>query len=79
MPYLFHIHTGYAFLLFKEESSVHKLLFSCSQEGDKRFIFIPTSAISRKKVRKKTFYYKRISKAWVECISMCVLILGECM
>ena len=50
--YFFHFSniTGYAFLLYKEESSVHKLLLSCTSEADKYFISIPTSAFGRKKV-----------------------------
>ena len=41
---------GYAFLLFREESSVHKLLLSCMQEGNKYFLYIPTSVLGSKKV-----------------------------
>ena len=44
--------TGYAFLLFKEESSVHKLLVFCFPEGDKFFIYIPLGSLNRKKVGK---------------------------
>jgi hypothetical protein len=35
-----HSHAGYAFLLFKLESSVHKLLFSCKAEGEKLIFYI---------------------------------------
>lgn len=42
---------GYAFLLFKNESSVHKLLLACKPEGDKHFIYMPTSTLTKKKVR----------------------------
>ncbi|XP_064382490.1 translational regulator orb2-like [Halichondria panicea] len=42
---------GYAFLLFKDESSVHKLLFSCSSESNKYFIYIPTNTMTKKKVQ----------------------------
>lgn len=41
---------GYAFLLFKNETSVHSVLKSCVYEGDKFFLHIPTLSMGRKKV-----------------------------
>ena len=37
-------------MLFKNESSVHKLLISCIPEGEKYFIYMPSSNLSKKKV-----------------------------
>lgn len=48
--------SGYAFLLFKDEVSVHNLMLSCSREGDKFFSFVKYMSgpsIARKKVRKE--------------------------
>ena len=41
---------GYAFLLFKEESSVLSLLHACFSEEDKYFIYIPSGTQTKKKV-----------------------------
>eukprot|EP00731_Ephydatia_muelleri_P020445 Em0013g172a len=41
---------GYAFLLFRDELSVHSVLKSCVCEGDKFFLHIPTLSVGRKKV-----------------------------
>lgn len=53
---------GYAFLLFKSESSIHKLLLSCKSEGDKHFIYMPTSNLTKKKVYLLVFsvYVKKV-------------------
>ena len=45
---------GYAFLLFQEENSVHKLVLACVSEGDKMFTYINYMSATgpvRKKVR----------------------------
>lgn len=47
---------GYAFLLFKFESSVHKLLLSCKPEGEKHFIYMPTPTPTLAK--KKVFFWE---------------------
>ena len=49
----FHLSLGYAFLLFKEEHSVHKLLSNCISEGEKLFTFVryvTSGIVTRKKV-----------------------------
>jgi RNA recognition motif-containing protein len=44
---------GYAFLLFKDEPSVHKLLSSCVAESDKLFAFIKYNCLGSSITRKK--------------------------
>ncbi len=44
---------GYAFLLFKEELSVHKLLTNCFSEGEKLFTYVKyltSGTLTKKKV-----------------------------
>ena len=44
---------GYAFLLFKDETSVHQLLTNCFSEGEKLFTYVKyltSGTITRKKV-----------------------------
>jgi hypothetical protein len=50
------IHTGFAFLIFKDETSVHGILESCMCEGDKFFLYV-TFSIGRCKVRCGPFGY----------------------
>ena len=41
---------GYAFLLFANESSVHKLIKSCLLQGDKLYLFVSSLTHQDKKV-----------------------------
>lgn len=45
--------TGYAFLLFNEEESIHKLVMSCLEEDDKHYMYISSPTYKEKKVNKK--------------------------
>ena len=42
--------TGYAFLLFSKESSVHNLIKSCLIQGDKLYLFVSSLTHQDKKV-----------------------------
>ena len=44
------IHTGYAFLLFREEASVQRLVKSCISEDGKLYIFVSSVTQINKKV-----------------------------
>jgi hypothetical protein len=41
---------GYAFLLFRQEIAVHKLLQACLQQEDKFFVFLSSTSLKDKKV-----------------------------
>ena len=68
---------GYAFLNFKEEASVHKLMSSCSCEGEKYFFVLAycsmgTDAVFEKKVEIRPWlvvnnYYHQESSDTLEC------------
>ncbi len=50
---------GYAFLLFKDETSVHQLLTNCFSEGEKLFTYVKyltSGTITRKKV--SAYFFK---------------------
>ncbi|XP_065882912.1 cytoplasmic polyadenylation element-binding protein 1-like isoform X2 [Dysidea avara] len=42
---------GYAFLLFSEEESIHKLVMSCLEEDDKHYMYISSPTYKEKKVQ----------------------------
>ena len=44
------LYIGYAFLLFNEEESIHKLVMSCLEEDDKHYMYISSPTYKEKKV-----------------------------
>jgi len=53
---LYRTFVGYAFLLFTEEESIHKLVMSCLEEDDKHYMYISSPTYKEKKVRKTLLY-----------------------
>lgn len=47
---------GYAFLLFNEEESIHKLVMSCLEEDDKHYMYISSPTYKEKKVKAFTVF-----------------------
>lgn len=46
---------GYAFLLFNEEESIHKLVMSCLEEDDKHYMYISSPTYKEKKASHKLY------------------------
>ena len=44
-------HPGYAFLLFRQEVAIHRLLQACLQQDGKFFVFLSSTSLKDKKVR----------------------------
>lgn len=65
--------TGYAFLLFQEESSVQALIDACIEEDGKLYLCVSSPTIKDKPVSKYcmwTLSYKyEFSKNWFEVIN----------
>lgn len=51
---VFVVTTGYAFLLFRDEISVHRLVKSCLSEEGKLYMYVSSLTQSNKKVRPLT-------------------------
>ena len=75
---------GYAFLLFQEENSVHKLVLACVSEGDKMFTYINYMSATGP-VRKKVSWLQAIVTPSTGCnrvgclmVLTCHLHLNQC-